>query len=299
MTAPAPDEASPSSKAPYAQIVFSGGGLRCFWHGGWMETAGARMRFDPERVTGSSGGALSAAAWLTDREEFLFERFSRALRRTDSNFSLEELEDGEGRSVHQRVYEAIVEDVIDARAQARIAEGPAFQINISTTGGGGARLLHALAAGTIYQVEQIVAPTPRPRLSSLAGVEQRLIDARRAARDGVLADLIRMAATVPPAFRPDEWEGPETDGPEPVFDGGMVDKAPLPDPDEGQTLVLLTKRFRTFPDDGARVEFVCPSEEVLEGSKLDFTDPDLLRQAWDQGVRDGRAWADTRSQGGD
>jgi predicted acylesterase/phospholipase RssA len=280
------DEARPGRRADYAQIVFSGGGLRCFWHGGWMEAVERAAPFAPERVTGVSGGALSASAWLADREDFLFERFSRAVGRTDWNVTLDDLDEDDGLSPHQRVYEAIVEDVIDAAAQARIAEGPAFQISVSTPGDQTGSTLRALAAGTIYQIEQIVAPTPRPRLSAAAGVEQRLIDARRAARDGVLPDLIRMAATVPPAFRPDEWDA------EPVFDGGMVDKAPLPAPDAGRSLVLLTKRFQTLPGDTDHVDYVMPSLPVLAGSKLDFTDPDLLRQAWDQGVRDGRAWAD-------
>lgn len=281
-------------RAPYAQLVFSGGGLRCFWHGGWMEIAGRTFDFRPERVTGSSGGALSAASWLADREEFLFDRFSRALQRQDWNVTLEDVDDdGEGRSPHQRVYEAIVEDVIDAKAQARIAEGPEFQINVSTTGNARGASLRAMAAGSIYQAEQAVAPTPRPRLSSAAGVEQRIIDARQAARDGTLADLVRMAATVPPAFRPDEWDG------EPIYDGGMVDKAPLPDPDAGRTLILLTKQFRTLPDDDPdRIEYVSPSGPVLHGSKLDFTDPDLLRQAWDQGREDSALWLKRTQKGG-
>ena len=272
----------------FRQIVFSGGGLRCFWHGGWMEAA-REGGFDPEpeRVTGVSGGALSASAWIAGAESHLFDRFSRALRETDSNVTLGDLDQDDGRSPHQRVYEAIVADVIDAGAQERIAEGPAFEISVSTTGDGPGSMLKALAAGTIYQAEQIVAPTPRPRLSSFAGVEQRMIDARRAARDGVLPDLIRMAATVPPAFRPDDWGG------EPIYDGGMVDKAPLPTEDEGATLALLTKRFRALPDD-PRVTYVQPSQAVLDGSKLDFTDPSLLREAWDQGRRDGAAWLSGR-----
>ena len=271
--------------APYAQIVFSGGGLRCFWHGGFMASAERAMRFRPERVTGVSGGALSASAWIADAEDWLFERFSRAVAHNDSNVTVTDPLDEDGRSPHQRVYEAIVHDVLDAGAQARIAAGPAFQISVTTTEEDEGPTLRALAGGAIYQLEQVVAPTPRPRLSAVTGIEQRLIDARAAARDGTLPDLVRMAATVPPAFRPDEWDG------DPLYDGGMVDKAPLPDPDRGRTLVLLTKRFRSLPSDGPRVEYVEPSEDVLSGSKLDFTDPALLREAWDLGARDGAAWA--------
>ncbi|MGB3554842.1 MAG: patatin-like phospholipase family protein [Jannaschia sp.] len=278
---------SPDSRrdAPYRQIVFSGGGLRCFWHGGWMEAVEPRLELRPDRITGVSGGALSASAWIADREAFLFDRFARALRRQDTNVTLEDLGPAEGRSPHQRVYEAIVTDVLDDAAQAGIAGGPAFQISVSTPGPSAGPTLRALLGGTIYQAEQALAPTPRPRLSAAAGLSRRLIDARDAASRGLLPKLVRMAATVPPAFEPDTWEG------EPLYDGGMVDKAPLPDPDEGRTLVLLTKRFRSLPDDdGGRLTFVQPSEDVLSGSKLDFTDPDLLREAWDLGRRDGQAW---------
>ena len=271
-------------QAPYDQLVFSGGGLRCFWHGGWMEAVRDGRDFTPERVTGVSGGALSAAAWIAGEESHLFDRFARAVARQEANATLTDLDDDDGRSPHQRVYEAIVEDVIDDDAEARIAQGPGFQISVSTPGDGRGHVLQALAAGTIYQAEQLLAPTPRPRLSAIAGVEQRLIDARRAAADGRLADLIRMAATVPPAFRADHWDG------EPVFDGGMVNKAPRPEPDRGRTLVLLTKRFQSLPDGPDRVDYVQPSEEVLSGSKLDFTDPALLREAWDQGRHDGETW---------
>ncbi len=294
------DEAQPSRRASYDQLVFSGGGLRCFWHGGWLEVVGREIALAPQRVTGSSGGALSAAAWLAGRETRLFDRFARAVGQQDKNVTLSDLGDSDGRSPHQRIYDAIVEDVIDGDALARIADGPVFQISVSTTGDSAGATLRALAAGTIYQVEQIVAPTPRPRASALAGVEQRLIDARRAARDGTLPDLIRMAATIPPAFRPDDWDSPGTNGLEPLYDGGMVNKAPLPEPDEGRTLVLLTKRFRSLPDDDPkRIHYVQPSQTVLSGSKLDFTDPGLLREAWDQGQRDGAAWLKNHQPGGD
>ena len=270
--------------APYAQLVFSGGGLRCFWHGGWIEAVQDGLTFAPERVTGSSGGALSAAAWIAGREHFLADRFMEAVRRCNANFTVEDLKAEDGRSAHQRVYDAVVEDVIDGNAVDTIANGPVFQISVSTTGEEEAgATATALLGGAIYQVEQMVAPTPKPRLASIAGIEQRLLDARHAARHGLLPDLIRMAATVPPAFRAEQWDG------EWIYDGGMVNKAPMPEPDEGRTLVLLTKRFRALPDDaGARVHYVEPAEPVLDGSRLDFTDEGLLHQAWDQGIEDGK-----------
>ncbi len=272
--------------APYEQLVFSGGGLRCFWHGGWIEAVQQQMAFKPSRITGSSGGALSAAALIAGREHFLADRFIEAVKTCTANFSVQDLDDEDGRSAHQRVYEGVVEDVIDSAAMGRIAEGPVFQISVSTTGESQAgATTRAVLGGSVYQLEQVVAPTPKPRLAAYAGLEQRIFDARQAARDGTLPDLIRMAATVPPAFRADQWDG------EWIYDGGMVNKAPLPEPDAGRTLVLLTKRFKQLPDDaGGRVQYIQPQSPVLDGSRLDFTDVDLLHQAWEQGLDDGKTF---------
>ncbi|WP_179380232.1 patatin-like phospholipase family protein [Jannaschia marina] len=270
---------------PYDQLVFSGGGLRCFWHGGFLSEVTAAHPLRPARVTGSSGGALGAAAWIAGRAEHLRDVFRDALGRTDRNVTADDLDDEAGRTVHQRVYTEVIEATLDDAALARIADGPAFQVNVSTPGNCDLPTLRALVGGTIYQVEQLFAPTPRPRLSAIAGMEQRLIDGRAAARTGQLPGLVRMAATVPPAFRPGTWDG------EPLYDGGMVDKAPLPDPDAGPTLVLLTKRFTALPDDdGGRITYVQPSETPLKGRKLDFTDPDLVKEAWTLGAKDGSRW---------
>ena len=72
-------------------------------------------------------------------------------------------------------------------------------------------------------------------------------------------------------------------------------RGPLPEPDEGRTLVLLTKRFDSLPEDATsgRIVYVQPSSDVLSGSKLDFSNPDLLQEAWEQGRRDGLAWLET------
>ena len=271
---------------PFEQLVFSGGGLRCFWHGGFLEAVCETHRLTPSRVTGSSGGALSAATFIAGIERRVFEGMTQAMAREDGNLTVEDLaNDNDGRIAHQRIYDEVLEEVFDAPAIARIVAGPAFQISVSTPGDSSVPTLKALVGGAIYQLEQLASPTPRPRLASLSGMEQRLIDARAAAREGLLPKLIRMAATVPPAFRPDTWEG------EWIYDGGMVDKAPLPDPDRGRTLVLLTKRFHALPDDaGGRITYVEPSEDILPGAKLDFTDPRHVTEAWNQGLEDGRRW---------
>ena len=51
---------------------------------------------------------------------------------------------------------------------------------------------------------------------------QQLVDARKAARDGLIVDLICNAAVIPPVFNLQGWNGRK------VIDGGMTSKAPMP-----------------------------------------------------------------------
>ena len=39
------------------QLVFFGGGIRCFWHGGFLSGLGDKAELAPKRVGGASGGA--------------------------------------------------------------------------------------------------------------------------------------------------------------------------------------------------------------------------------------------------
>ena len=67
------------------QIVFSGGGLRCFWQGGFMQELEKTRHYKPERITGVSGGALAGAAWLGGIEDRLLQVMCARFEEQDSN----------------------------------------------------------------------------------------------------------------------------------------------------------------------------------------------------------------------
>lgn len=271
----------------FDQMVFSGGGTRCFWHGGWMKVVTGRRQLDPARVIGVSGGALSAAAWLGDVEARLRDTMIDTFSAVDRNVTWHDIDGDDGLTPHQRVYTEVIETVLDAQTQSRIADGPEFQVLLARPKGEGAiAQMHALLAGSAYEIEKRLVDRPDPRWSAAVGLREYRADARAAARQGTLQKLILAAATIPPIFRMPEWDG------EPVADGGMVNQAPMPDPDKGTTLVLLTRNYRKMPEDGNT--YVTPSEPVLDG-KIDFTDPRKLREAWDLGEKDGRRFCDETS----
>ncbi len=72
-----------------------------------------------------------------------------------------------------------------------------------------------------------------------------------------------------------------------VIDGGMADQAPMPHPDRGRTLVLLTRALPA-PAAGRRAGSTSRPSRATPADKIDFTDPAKIQRTWDQGER-GRA----------
>ncbi|KIQ70307.1 hypothetical protein [Wenxinia marina] len=66
----------------------------------------------------------------------------------------------------------------------------------------------------------------------------------------------------------------------------MIDQAPMPDPDEGRTLILLTRHYNGLEEKPGRL-YLEPREET-PADKIDFTDPRKIRATWEAGEEDGR-----------
>ncbi|MEE4211067.1 MAG: patatin-like phospholipase family protein [Parvularcula sp.] len=267
----------------FDQVVFSGGGTRCFWHGGFLYEAGSCEDFRPERICGVSGGALSAAAWISGNDERCKRIMGDIFQRNERNIDL----DSSNLTPHQELYREAVSGTLPAQAIEAICEGPQFQIILGCPPRYIPTRLFAALCAASYKIEQIITDNPRLGITRLLGLEGVLIDAREAAREGRLVDLICAAATIPPVFDIPRWNGRD------VIDGAMVTKAPYPDPDEGRTLVLMTKPYGDKPKDPDKM-FVVPSQAV-EADKIDFTDRDKIEKTWEQGRKDAREFLDRQS----
>ncbi|MBT8417760.1 MAG: patatin-like phospholipase family protein [Silicimonas sp.] len=276
-------------EGPFEQVVFSGGGLRCFWQGGFVSAVDEALGLSPSRISGVSGGALAGSAWLAGRERDLLERMASAFEQEDWHATLEDLDESHGRTPHQRVYDSVVRDVLDKTAAAKIADGPSFQILIGHPPTNSASGLTGAAMTFAYEAELHIVNAPHFNWAEKMGMTVSFVDARDAARSGKLADLVIAAATIPPIFRTPEWDGRR------VIDGGMADQAPMPEPDDGPTLVLLTRQYRRLPDVPGRL-YVAPSKET-PADKIDFTDPAKLRETWSLGEKDGEKFLNERNKG--
>ena len=267
----------------FEQLVFSGGGTRCFWHGGFASVVAPAIRLEPDRVSAVSGGALSACAFLADVEERLYEVMGGALAARGSNVSVswDEVQEN-GLTPHQQMYREIVTDTLDDAAIARIADGPSFQVLLTHPPFESMPKLSTLPMMVAYEIDMAVRSSPHVVSADALGADRVLVDAREAARGGELIDLVCAAAVIPPVFNVQGWRG------RPVVDGGMAGKAPMPDPDRGRTMILLTRKFRNLPEHPDRV-YVEPGESV-PADKIDFTDRGKVEASWAAGKEDGRAF---------
>ena len=116
----------------------------------------------------------------------------------------------------------------------------------------------------LYEADKLVRSKPHGCFAQALGAEEMRIDARHATRDGRLADLVCISATIPPVFRLKTWNGVA------VIDAGTLDNAPVPRRRGGCTLVLLTRSYRNLPDVAGRT-YLAPSHET-PADKIDFTD---------------------------
>ncbi|MFW8594376.1 patatin-like phospholipase family protein [Cribrihabitans neustonicus] len=267
--------------AHFEQLVLSGGGCRCFWQGGFLDVVRHALPLAPARVAGVSGGALTLAGFLSERGPQVLKEMKAAFRRTGSNIDWHARGAG-GLTPHQRVYGEVVTAVVDKEAMQRIARGPQAQILLGhPPSGRWARLSGSLAA-LAYEAELHLVGSPHFNWAKRLGVTTSLVDAREAARQGTLPDLVCHAATIPPVFTPPRWLGRA------VIDGGMADQAPMPEPDRGATLVVLTRIYKRLPQAGGRL-YVWPEEDV-PADKIDFTDPEKIQATWDAGRKAGEAF---------
>ncbi len=280
-------EGRPLDGAPdlmrFDQLVFSGGGTRCFWHGGFVEVVGPAIRLAPARIAAVSGGALSASAFVGDVETRLRRVMGEALGERARNLSVDWNEArANGLTPHQEMYREIVDETLTDEAIARIADGPAFQVLLAHPPIDAAPRLSTMPLMAVYELDKAVRSSPHVVSADALGADRVLVDARQAARDGDLVDLVCLAAVIPPVFDVTGWKG------RPVVDGGMANKAPMPDPDEGTTLILLTSKYRELPSHPGRL-YVEPGESV-PADKIDFTDRDKIEATWEAGREDGRAF---------
>ncbi|WP_250532764.1 patatin-like phospholipase family protein [Caballeronia sp. AZ10_KS36] len=270
----------------FDQVVFAGGGNRCWWQAGFWNVVQPELDLRPRIIAGISAGAATACMLYTNDARWVMRYYADVLRDNTRNAYWGNLLRGQSVFPHYRIYRQALLDIFADRFD-ELASAPEIRIGVSHLPRWlGAR--SAVAAGLIaYNIEKYVRKTLHPTLGQALGFHPEFVTAQECATIEDLADLILQSSSTPP-FTPILRRNGR-----PVLDGGMVDNVPVSalDASPGMVLVMVTRlypRERMFvvPHGEQRRLYVQPSRKVPISS-WDYTSPSQMEHAYDLGREDG------------
>ncbi len=273
----------------FDQIVFAGGGNRCWWQAGFWERVTRDVPLRPRVITGISAGAATACMLHMRESDWVMDYYRQALASNRKNAYWGNLLRRERVFPHYRIYRQALLDIYDGQLD-KLAAGPEIRVGISHI----PRWLgprSATAAGLVaYNIDKHVRRTLHPTLARRLGFTPEFVRAQECRTAADLADLMLQSSCTPP-FTPILRRAGRA-----VLDGGMVDNVPVDalDAVPGQVLVMVTRRYprpQMFTQHHAGQDrlYVQPSEAVPISS-WDYTRPDMMRPAFELGRRDGETF---------
>jgi predicted acylesterase/phospholipase RssA len=269
----------------FDQVVFAGGGNRCWWQAGFWDIVQPELKLKPRIVAGISAGAATACMLYTNDSRWVMNYYAQALRGNTKNAYWGNLLRGQSVFPHYRIYRQALLDIFADRF-ASLQSAPEIRIGVSHLPRWlGAR--SAVAAGIIaYNIEKYVRKTLHPTLGQSLGFHPEFVKAQSCARVEDLADLILQSSSTPP-FTPILRRNGR-----PVLDGGMVDNVPVSalDASPGRVLVMVTRLYPreqmfVVPHGEQQRLYVQPSRKVPISS-WDYTSPSQMQHAYDLGRAD-------------
>ena len=267
--------------AHFENVVFAGGGNRCLWQAGFWSIAAAALDLAPSAVVAVSAGAAVACALFAGTFDQGFSGYKRAIALNKRNLYLHNLLRKKPVFPHGPMYRAAILGSIDAQAIRRLHQGPEIRVLIACPPYWASRrvamLLGAISVGVDAWGQEAVHASTGARI----GFRPLYLSVRDCATPETLADLIIASSCVPPLTPQARRNGID------LFDGGVVNNVPadgVPHPG-AETLVLLTRQFRTLPVVPGRT-YVQPSQPIPVGA-WDYTNDAAVQSAFDLGRRDG------------
>ncbi len=283
----------PGRREPmFDAIAFAGGGNRCYWQAGFYAAASPVLGFAPARIVGVSAGAWSACCSLLGVTRRVNEMAADGCGLGRRNFEFREWRSGRSPWPVSGMYRELIETIIDEEAFLRLKAGPEVIIALARKPG---RLPLSLAIPlgiATYQMEKAFRGPVHPRGGRLLGFKPDYVRLQNLERRDDLVSALMASASVPP-FMPVGLVGGAA-----ALDGGLVDNVPVEplldvEARGGRTLVLLSRRYRGFPEARGRI-YVQPSAPVPV-SQFDITNPAGMRAAYALGLKDGADFAARRS----
>jgi predicted acylesterase/phospholipase RssA len=272
----------------FEQVVFAGGGNRCWWQAGFWDVVADEIGLRPRLIAGVSAGAATACMLYANTSTAVLEYYHRALSGNRRNAHLHHIFSRSERVFpHARIYRQALKDVLGGDYFLKLKrEAPEIRIQFSRL----PRHLgprSAVGVGLLaYNLEKYWKKRLHPTFGRWLGFTPEVVRVADCETDDDLVSLLVASSCTPP-FTPIEYRNGK-----PTLDGGMVDNVPVDAVEKGPTtLVLITRRYPAhapiFAHSGRL--YVQPSEKVPVSS-WDYTNPGAMTKTYQQGRRDGNAF---------
>lgn len=267
--------------AHFENLVFAGGGNRCFWQAGFWSVAAAALNLEPRGVVAVSAGSAIACALFSGTFDQGFRGFKQAIAGNKRNLYLHNLLRKKPVFPHGPMYRCAILDSIDDHALARLHQGPEIRVLISCPPSWASRRVAMLLGAISFGVDTWGKGAVHTSMGRRIGFKPLYIAVRECATPAILADLIIASSCVPPLTPQARRNGID------LFDGGLVNNVPADAVHHhgGETLVLLTRQFAKLPLVPGRT-YVQPSQPIPVGA-WDYTNDAAVQSTFDLGRRDG------------
>lgn len=273
----------------FEQVVFAGGGNRCWWQAGFWEVVAPAIELKPRVIAAVSAGAATACLLHANDTQTALAHYRQALRGNPRNaYPINALRRGRRVFPHGAIYREALRTLLGGEHFTRLMrDAPEIRVQLSRLPRG-LGPYPAVALGIVgYNVEKYLLHSLHPRVGRALGFTSEVARVQDCRDAEELVDLILASSCTPP-FTPIALHRGR-----PALDGGLVDNVPVDaaDAEGATTLVLVTRRYPRHPDVfelGGRV-YVQPSRRVA-ASSWDYTAPDAYEETWRQGREDGAAF---------
>lgn len=246
-----------------------GGGCRCFFQLGLLETGGEALgRFD--EIAAVSAASAMAVAHLLGVHGEAFALFARRVRGNPRNFYPGRLLRLERPTPHLAMYRDTVLECVDGERLARLRAHPTRL-----------RLLVGLAPGRSSALAVALAASAAVRRRTSRWMAPHALEVSELETPVELAQAILTSSAFPP-FTPVARIGGRV-----ALDGGLVESVPLGLLGPGERIALLTlpRPHQPLPPS---VRVIAPARP-LEVAMWDYASVERITRVYDQGRRAGEA----------
>ncbi len=271
----------------FENVVFAGGGNRCFWQAGFWQTIAPSLSAPPKHIASVSAGAAISCALFSGCFDAVLENTLDVMKTNKKNRYWRNIFSSEPVHPHNMLYRQIISRSISKEGLETLHNGPLNHILVAHipvwTGPFSATWLGIAA----YQLEKKLFQPVHPRFGRKLGFVSEFIKVQDCRTVENLTDLILSSSCTPP-FTPLMYQSGK-----PVLDGGMIDNVPIHGVShyKGQTLILCSRPYKQLPQITGRT-YVAPSRPVAIKS-WDYTNPQGVLDCFEQGKEDAQRFLDT------